>query len=290
MALGLVMSGRLKESIQKAMRPNVITSIYLHNPNKRLFNKLVVWLKEHDFVFLSSKQLVEVLKKRMPCPKGAVWISLDDGWRDNLKNVVPVAQKYEIPLTIFIQTGAVEEGSFWWRKVQSNPELVPSEYRDANIIRRQPEQIRRQIIKKLDNAGIAFTREAMTIDELKEITSIPFITIGAHTVSHPIFPNCEEEDIYYELGESKRILEEWTGEIIAYFAYPNGAFSVKDREMLEQHGYELAATTEESSANINNDPFLFPRRAVMDDGSFTENLCHAFGIWTPFINILKRVV
>ena len=287
LAFILILLGRLHKNKEKAFQQDVITSIGFHNPGKRLFQKLIVWLKKNDFVFLSSTQLIAILKKQTPCPRGAVWISFDDGWRDNVKNVIPVARDNEVPVTIFIYTAAIEEGNFWWRTIQQHPELIPEALREADTIRQQPESVRRQIIEDIKKSGMTIAREAMTIEEVKEVASIPNVTIGAHTLTHPILPNCQETDLEHELGESKRKIEEWTGGNIRVFAYPNGAFDGRDRPILERHGYESAVTTEEIFANANSDTYLFPRHIVMDDGSFIENLCHALGVWAPFIKRIK---
>jgi len=290
LAITIILRGHLKHSKQKALQQDVITSICFHNPHKKLFRKLTLWLKKNGFVFLSSSQLIEILKKQAPCPRGAVWLSIDDGWRDNLKNVIPLAVKCNIPITIFVYTGAVEEGAFWWRKTVQFPNLISPEYRGVNILKSQPEEVRARIIRKIDQAGISYEREAITIEELKNISAIPQITIGAHTITHPILPNCTLKQLKEEIVESKRKLEEWTDKSVTVFAYPNGSFNGRERPVLKRHGYELAATIEEIPADINSDPYLFPRNIVMDDGSFPENLCHALGIWAPFIKRIKRNV
>ena len=290
LAVILVLLGYLKKNRKIAFQPDTITSIGLHNPPKRLFRKLIAWLKKNGFVFLSSNQLIEILKKKSPCPRGAVWISLDDGWRENLNNVIPIAREYEIPVTIFIYTDAIEDGDFWWRTVQQHPELFPEALREASVIRQQPESVRLQLLEDVKKSGKALNREAMTIEEVREISSVPDITIGAHTVTHPVLPNCRENELEYEIGESKRKLEEWTEENICVFAYPNGLYDVKEREILKKHGYELAVTTEQVFASTGSDSYQFPRFIVMDDGSFIENLCHALGVWEPFIKQFKKNV
>ena len=128
----------------------------------------------------------------------------------------------------------------------------------------------------------------MTVEEVKEISVITEIDLGAHTNVHPILPNCDEKQIEDEITESTRKLKEWTGENIMTFAYPNGAYDSRERQFLEAKGYKLAATTEEKPAGVNSDPYLFPRHIVMDDGSFTENICHALGVWAPVIKKIKR--
>jgi peptidoglycan/xylan/chitin deacetylase (PgdA/CDA1 family) len=290
LAMILILLGFLRRARKKAFEQDVITSIAFHNPSEKLFRKIVAWLLKKGFVFISAAQLMDILSGRAVCPRGAIWFSLDDGWRGNLTNVIPIAKKYQIPITIFIYTGAVEEGIFWWRKVTQFPDLVPPQFREVDTIKKQPEEIRVQIIRHIDEADASPPREAMTVDEVRAISKITEIDLGAHSNTHPILPNCSDKQIEDEIAESTRKLEEWTGKNITVFAYPNGSYDGRERQFLEAKGYKLAATTEEKSAGVNSDPYFFPRHIVMDDGSFAENICHALGIWTPVIKKIKQII
>jgi len=289
LAMILILLGYVRRAKQRAFRKEIITAIAFHNPNKKLFKKIIVWLKSNGFVFISSDHLIDILNKESTCPKGAVWISLDDGWKENIDNVLPIAVQYNVPITIFVCTDGVEEGTFWWSKVKQSFALIPLEFHDINAIKKLPDDNRRQLLRIIDQNESSFPREAMTIEAIKGISEIPQITIGVHTVAHPILPNCTENQIEYELAESKRKLEAWIGKPIKTFAYPNGSFDGRERRFLMEYGYEVAATTESKFARSDNDRYLLPRNIVMDDGSFSENLCHALGIWEPFIKKLKQV-
>lgn len=289
LALALILTGSLKRARQRAFAPGVITSIALHNPDARRLEKLVFWFLKRGFVFISTEQLIDILHNRAECPRGSVWLSLDDGWQGNLVSVIPFAVEHHVPVTIFVTTGAVEEGAFWWRKVQYSPDLVPAEFRNPEKLKNQPEATRVAIISAIDASGRAMPREAMTVEKIKETSTIPHITLGAHTDTHPILPNCPPEQLEQELAVSKSKLEAWTGEKITAFAYPNGSYDGRERPLLQALGYRLAATTAEDPAGPASDPYLFPRRIVPDGGSFAEGLCHALGVWAPLVGRFKRL-
>ncbi|HEY97625.1 MAG TPA: polysaccharide deacetylase family protein [Dehalococcoidia bacterium] len=289
LAEALILSGYLSRARKKSFKPGVITSVAFHNPSEKLFGEMVVWLRKKGFTFISASQLIDILSGKVECPRGAIWFSLDDGWRNNLTKVLPVAVEYEIPVTVFICTGAIEGGAFWWRKVMQFPDLVPPELRNINTLKKQPEEVRKQVVQHIDEAGVSPLREAMTVDEVKKISEMTQVELGAHTDTHPILPNCSEQQIEEELATSKRKLEEWTGKSITVFAYPNGSYDGRERRILEAEGYKLAATTEDEYGRINSNPYFFPRHIIMDDGSFAENICHALGIWAPLIKRIKRI-
>ena len=292
LAVILIALGRVSRARRMSFQEGVILSIYFHNPGKKLFRKAVLWLKKNGYTFISCNQLIDILHKKVPCPKGAVWISFDDGWKGNLDNVLPLAQEYNIPVTIFIYTSAVETGIFWWRKVRECAADIPQEYRDINTILESPEDARQQVLRLLDGVKTpdSLKEDAMTVADVKRIAVIPQVTIASHTVTHPVFQSCTDAQIEYEIGESKRILEAWTGQPVKAFAYPRGSLTGRERPLLIKHGYELAVTIENRFARLTDDCYLLPRTDIMNDGSFAENLCHALGVWEPVKKKLKGLL
>jgi peptidoglycan/xylan/chitin deacetylase (PgdA/CDA1 family) len=98
---------------------------------------------------------------------------------------------------------------------------------------------------------------------------------------------CTREELLMEISESKRILEEWTGRPVRAFCYPNGDYDNRTGSALAQAGYSLAFTTEPRPISLTDQRYYLPRCSIMDDGSLTENLCHAFGLWSPIIHLVR---
>jgi peptidoglycan/xylan/chitin deacetylase (PgdA/CDA1 family) len=288
----LILLGYVKRAKQESFRDGIIQSIQFHNPSRQLFKRVVVWLKNNGYVFISCDQLIQILGGIIPCPSGAAWVSLDDGWKGNITNVIPTIVEHNIPITIFIYVAGIEEGAFWWRKVKENADCIPVEFRNTKTIRKLSEDKRKQILELLNQAGVQGTskREAMTVEDIRRICGMPQVTIGSHTVSHPVLPNCTEYQIDYELRESKRKLEDWIGKPIKAFAYPGGYLDGREKHFLKKYGYELAATGERRLARSGSDCYLIPRTVVIDDGSFAENLCQLLGVWEAVASKIKRII
>ena len=67
---------------------------------------------------LSMKELLTQLQ-RGKIPNRCVVVTFDDGYLDNLQNARPLLEKYGIPATVFLVSGAIGEGrSFWWDELE----------------------------------------------------------------------------------------------------------------------------------------------------------------------------
>lgn len=260
LAVALIASGRVRRAKRRALNSDVLTAIYFHNPNKRLFTQCVRWLKKNGYKFISEEQLADVQYGRRSLPSGAVWLSFDDGWRELVTNVIPVAHHGKIPITLFIPSGIVEgDGLFpWLHNSASGPSRTA-----------------------LTELGI---RDALTISELKEIARYPEITIGSHTVTHAITVNLPEENLRFEVSESKHQLECWSGAPVTSFAYPVGQFDGRESRLLNECGYQIAATTEAAFVTREHNAYLLPRFHVGDNISFPEAICNMVGVWRPAID------
>jgi peptidoglycan/xylan/chitin deacetylase (PgdA/CDA1 family) len=52
------------------------------------------------------------------CPRGAVVVTFDDGYRDNLLAALPVLEAFDVPATVFCTAGVVgREEPFWWDRL-----------------------------------------------------------------------------------------------------------------------------------------------------------------------------
>ena len=285
---GLLASGLTSRAKRNAFTGAYVTPVYFHNPSKKNFRDCINWLKENSYVFLSTDQLVCMLRGQMAIPRGAVWISFDDGWKENIDNAIPTILENDIPVTFFIATDPVERsGVFWWSIVQKYAKhLPPPYYNDPKQLWKIKEEERIRVIRELEQRFLKeCVREAMTIEDIVYMSSIPQITIGCHTVHHVITPNCTESELEFEIRQSKSSLEEWTGKPVKFFSYPNGDFDGREKSVLKKYGFELSITTEKRFVSANDDSYLVPRFSVPDNALFPEALCRMLGVFNPIITI-----
>ena len=74
-------------------------------------------LQEH-FRVISLSDLLENLD-RGHLPRGAVVLTFDDGYSDNLHYAKPLLERFEAPATLFVASGAVNgRQEFWWDELE----------------------------------------------------------------------------------------------------------------------------------------------------------------------------
>ena len=116
--------------------------------------------------------------------------------------------------------------------------------------------------KKLNNS-LAKEAQNMNNDQLIEIDKSGLISIGAHTLNHPILANEDEENSKMEIVNSINELSRILGHEIKCFAYPNGipSFDFGQREMniLKNTNCKISFSTESKNFTLKDDPLCIPR-------------------------------
>lgn len=80
--------------------------------------------------------------------------------------------------------------------------------------------------------------------------------IGAHGFQHPDMRKLTPEALWFQLTESKRVLEEWFKRPVVGMAYPGGAYNPEVEAAVKKAGYGYARTVEKTAVVYPaNDPF-----------------------------------
>ena len=86
----------------------------------------------------------------------------------------------------------------------------------------------------------------MSWEDVNIIAKSSLVTIGAHTISHPLLVNLNDETAYSEILLSKKIIENKINKTINHFAFPFGGdneISLRDTNIVRESGFMSAVTT-----------------------------------------------
>jgi peptidoglycan/xylan/chitin deacetylase (PgdA/CDA1 family) len=230
----------------------------------------------------------------------AVAVTFDDGYADNAKEALPILEEVGVPATFFVTTGAVGSlREFWWddlerlvlgegerppRLTLDDPEHGRSWPTSSLAERRALYAELHPLVKRVDpgrregwlgqlrawaGAGEAGreANRALTADELRRLAASPWVTLGAHTVTHTPLSSLPAAAQREEIAASRRQLEAFAGKAAPVFSYPFGTredYTRASRDLCEELGFVKAASNFPGQAHAWTDPFQLPRQLVRD--------------------------
>ncbi|WP_418892370.1 polysaccharide deacetylase family protein [Limibacterium fermenti] len=266
-----------------------LLSVYFHNPQKKVFEHAVNFLHHNGYRFISTEELYLIINSKTKLNTKTALITLDDAWIGNLTNVIPFIEQHRIPITIFTATNPLKDGVLWLNYFRDKTLLHQYETIFPELKLSNPKKLstacRNEIWKTLRGKK-KYTREIMTEENIQGLSKSKYITIGSHTVSHPILPNCEEKELRYELSESKQKLQEMLHSVVNSLAYPNGDYNDDVIEECKRAGYIMAFTTEQRLLDIEKDSlYKLPRYSVPNEFGKYESIARALGLWNKFLSL-----
>lgn len=243
-------------------------------------------------------------------------LTFDDGYRDVRDHALPILEAHGAPATLYVTSRFADgDGEIWWLELEETLARARRVYVDLGKgeavleagtaaekqaawnaiywrLRSGPEERLRAEVRRLSreqgvDAG-RFARDlCMTWAELKAVAAHPLITIGAHTVTHPMLAKQPEDVARAEMAESRAAIARKLGVEARHFAYPVGdrsAAGARDYGLAEALGFTTAVTTRPGhlAAAHSATPTALPRVSL--NGHFqTRAALDALLAGTPFL-------
>jgi peptidoglycan/xylan/chitin deacetylase (PgdA/CDA1 family) len=263
-------------------RPDAFQPNQLLDVTPEFLTQVMAWLRNEGIDIVSLDEMHRRLTER-DFGRRFVCITLDDGYRDNKVWAYPIFKRYEAPFTIFVPTSFPERtGKLWWlaleltvaRNDAVTVELDGTEQTLACATPQQKSEAFNRIYWRLrqlaDEAEIHARVDAlaarygidmaplrdelcMTWDEIRELTTDPLATIGAHTVNHVMLAKASDAQAHTELKAGRDGLEARLGRPVVHLAYPYGG-----RDIVGTREFRLAAETGYRTAVTTRPGVLFP--------------------------------
>ena len=261
---------------------------------KNVFERQVVFLKEHFEILSFSELLYLWSKKGLDQNKRYCIITFDDGWIDNYLYAYPILKKYSIPAMIFLPTEYIGTNEwFWFDKLgyllsicqtstyrEKVLELLPVATRNGkewidSVIEGIKIRNDKEIEQTIENISVRFNikipedRRTLNWDEVKEMSN-DGISFGSHSKTHRQLTRLSNDEIVEEIIGSLNILKEKKINHIPVFCYPNGDYNYEILRQVKKAGYSAAVSTRFGyEDSIPEEIFSLKRIGIHNDISST---------------------
>ena len=199
-------------------------------------------------------------------------LTVDDGHADVHAVIFPIAQDLGIPIVVCPSTDFLLHGRWLWFdklswaadharagaefrigetsvRIGDAPQLAAFRF---HLKRLRPPERESVLRHACDTWGVdppATPPEeyrALSRAEVTQMLRSGLLELCGHTVTHTIATALPDAELEWELKESKRELEERTGQAIAAFCYPHGGdddFDQRTEQRVREAGYTMALTS-----------------------------------------------
>jgi peptidoglycan/xylan/chitin deacetylase (PgdA/CDA1 family) len=207
--------------------------------------------REHVEAFLTMGDIVPagelITSQRSRRPRFA--LTFDDDYATHFSYVLPVLRELNVPATFFLSGRALHGlGPYWWEVLESRMQKDGPNHvaRALDVPSAEPQAIAaaceadpgRQ--RYLENDA-ADTGDQLRPNEMAALAAAG-MTVGFHTVTHPVLPRLAPPDRQRALTDGRERLEDLTGQRLTVLAYPHGRADAVTAADAQAAGYESAWT------------------------------------------------
>lgn len=251
-----------------------VSIILYHDPSPARLDEHLTFLKaRYNIIPFSRFAEAQISKSYDDLPDRSLVVTIDDGHKGNAL-LREVFDRHEVRPLIYLCSQIVGTNRmFWWQSDQARQLSV-------NALKKIPDD------KRLARLGDMGFKQAMDYDRTQrsglssaEIEDLrPYVEYGAHTRFHPILPKCSIDKARSEIEECKLDLMESFRIDAPHFAYPGGAHTKREVELVKKAGYLTARTTRVGWNLPTSDPFQLKALPSPDNATLWWLRAHLTGI------------
>jgi peptidoglycan/xylan/chitin deacetylase (PgdA/CDA1 family) len=239
---------------------------------------------------------VDQLEDRLHARRPSVLVTVDDGYRDGVELALPILREHGVPATFFLTTGFLDRtASAWWDEIAwmvtrspdgtamardrcraafglaggAEDDIVDAVIRQYQRLPLYAQQPFLERLAKVTRSGRRPQHDDdgdwMHWDDARQLVRAG-MTIGAHTVTHPVLASLSPERQREEIVGSLARIEQELGRRPQVFSYPVGArlaFDHRSRAAAAASGVRLAFSNYGGLARPQHwDPYDVPRANV----------------------------
>ncbi len=223
----------------------------------RKVERLLLALRRRGVRCVAVRDLVAALERGEP-PERLLAFTMDDGYRDNFTNALPLFERHRAEATVFLETHVLGTRVVSWlhrffrvvhdrgvaffaaeyarrtREAALGARLVAAAARPGAAAEREVkrllkyeadlderERVTREILEAEGGRDAELAAAYLTWPEAEEL-SRRGVELGAHTVHHEVLARLSAAGVRREIEQSARSISEHSGVPVVSFAYPYG--------------------------------------------------------------------
>ncbi len=314
---------------QRFYKERCVLILNYHRASRGDLQSHLLYLRRHYRMLHLEDALVELYT---PTPRQssrdrrtALVLTFDDGYADNYTHAFPLAQKLQVPITIFVIPGYIESGeAFWWEEGKrllgrtprmkilfegQNYSLQDEEERDELLARIEQRlrfatsvgereafltRVRKQLVVPATLTATDDEYRPLTWAQVYKMAASGWVSFGAHTQHHPILGYLRRrEEVYDELVRCRKMLEERLHYPVRTLAYPVGKSEHIGAEAIlaaRKAGYIWAVTTRKGINTPVSDPYQLARFSSGVERHWLIMAAEICGLWSLFAPFWKLFV
>jgi len=241
-----------------------------------VFEQQLIYLKKH-FNVISLSTLRECREHGKQTPRNSVVLTVDDGYRDFYTVAFPLLKKHEVPATLFVTSGFIDQELWLWPDkitwLLANAEYIPEgialDERALGVC--EVDSVSRPLLwNKIVGylLSISDNGKHVWIEKFSEILKLklPLLPpndfqacswqeldkmqrhgteIGGHTHTHPSLGKVPSKQLHYEIQHCKALIDKNLGEKGRDFCFPNGQpndYTEKTKAKVREVGFRSSVT------------------------------------------------
>ena len=280
----------------------------------RLLTRRYHVISPEDFLHWSEGEL--------SLPPRSILLTCDDALRNTLTEMVPILQEIGVSCLFFATGASVgeapsmlwyeelylmlldasepvalsisevsvsidsiaahEKHSCWWNLVERFSQFDPElRLRFLDQVRDQLRLSNNWRERLVEDSTLASRFLTLDLAGLRQLAAAG-MSIGAHSLSHPILSRAPADLAWREISESRAVLEKALGQTVWAFGYPFGnadTVTVRDLRLAERAGFRCAFMNAGGGFGAKVDRFAVPRVHVTADMNLPEFEAHIAGFY-----------
>ena len=268
-AVSYSLFGARHRALAQYDKEDSVLSIFGHEARLDVLEPIIRYLVRRGFSFVSTDDLILMKMGKKDWRPRLAWLTYDDGWK-GLANLLPVLEKYHVPVTVFISPAETDRGQAWSKHVR----VGQFAQGDRTLFDFAASE-RYGLIDSVAGMNL-YDHELADWKELEQFAKHPLVTIENHTNSHLSCSHRPLNEVIAEIMDANTRLKEMGLSKGRLVCYPFGHRTDDTDKWILESGM-VPVRSDAGVMTVRQ--MGMHRNAFHQNVSFQENIGRILGAW-----------